>query len=29
MAVLAVPIGKTFEATADKVELFEKNCKKS
>lgn len=29
MAVLAVPIGKTFEVVADKVELFEKNCKKS
>lgn len=28
MVVLAVPIEKTFEVATDKVELFEKNCKK-
>ena len=28
MVVLALSIGKTFEVATDKVELFEKNCKK-
>lgn len=29
MVVLALSIGKTFEVATDKVELFEKNCKKT
>ena len=28
MVVLALSIGKIFEVATDKVELFEKNCKK-
>lgn len=28
MVVLALSIGKTFEVATNKVELFEKNCKK-